>query len=119
MVLIKDNHIHMAGSITEAVSRVRTGEGARFEIEVEVRDMEELRETLELRVDRILLDNMNMEELAQAVKITDGRALLEASGNVDLNNVGAIAATGVNYISIGCLTHSAKALDISFIMEET
>ncbi len=119
MVLIKDNHIYMAGSITEAVSRVRTSAGARFEIEVEVRNMEELREALELRVDRILLDNMNMEELAQAVKIADGKVPLEASGNVDLNNVAAIAATGVNFISIGQLTHSAKALDVSFLMEET
>jgi nicotinate-nucleotide pyrophosphorylase (carboxylating) len=118
MVLIKDNHIRIAGSITEAVSRVRTGAGARFEIEVEVRDMQELREALELRVDRILLDNMNMEELAQAVKIADGRVPLEASGNVDLGNVAAIAPTGVNFISIGRLTHSAKALDISFLMEE-
>jgi nicotinate-nucleotide pyrophosphorylase (carboxylating) len=119
MVLIKDNHLHIAGSITEAVSRVRTGAGGGFEIEVEVRDMEELREALELKVDRILLDNMNTEELAQAVKITDGRVPLEASGNVDLGNVAAIAATGVNYISIGQLTHSPKALDISFLMAET
>ncbi len=119
MVLIKDNHIHIAGSITEAVSRVRTGAGAGFEIEVEVRDMEELREALELRVDRILLDNMNMDELAQAVQIADGRVPLEASGNVDLGNVAAIASTGVNFISIGRLTHSAKALDISFLMDET
>jgi nicotinate-nucleotide pyrophosphorylase (carboxylating) len=119
MVLIKDNHIHIAGSITEAVSRVRTGAGAGFEIEVEVRDMKELREALELRVDRILLDNMNMDELAQAVQIADGRVPLEASGNVDLGNVAAIASTGVNFISIGRLTHSAKALDISLLMEET
>lgn len=119
MVLIKDNHIHIAGSITEAVSRVRTGAGAGFEIEVEVRDMKELREALELRVDRILLDNMNMNELAQAVQIADGRVPLEASGNVDLGNVAAIASTGVNFISIGRLTHSVKALDISFLMDET
>ena len=118
MVLIKDNHIHIAGSITKAVSRVRTGAGGGFEIEVEVRDMEELREALELKVDRILLDNMNTEELTQAVIIADGRVPLEASGNVDLGNVAAIAATGVNFISIGRLTHSAKALDISFLMEE-
>ena len=118
MVLIKDNHIHIAGSITEAVSRVRAGRGDGFDIEVEVRDMDELREALELKVDRILLDNMNTEELAQAVKITDGRVPLEASGNVDLGNVAAIAATGVDFISIGQLTHSVKALDISFLMEE-
>ena len=119
MVLIKDNHIHIAGSITEAVSRVLTGAGRDFDIEVEVRDMEELKEALALKVDRIMLDNMNTEELAQAVKIADGRVPLEASGNVDLDNVAAIAATGVNFISIGQLTHSVKALDISLLMEET
>ena len=118
MVLIKDNHIQIAGSITEAVSRVRMGVGGDFEIEVEVKDMEELKEALELKVDKILLDNMNTEELTQAVKIADGRVPLEASGNVDLGNVAAIADTGVDYISIGQLTHSAKALDISFLMEE-
>jgi nicotinate-nucleotide pyrophosphorylase (carboxylating) len=119
MVLIKDNHIRIAGSITEAVSRVRTSAGAGFEIEVEVRNMEELKEALELKVNKILLDNMNTKELAQAVKMADGRVPLEASGNVDLGNVAAIAATGVNFVSIGRLTHSAKALDISFLMEET
>jgi len=119
MVLIKDNHIQIAGGITKAVSHVRTGVGGDFKIEVEVRDMEELREALELKVDRILLDNMNMEELTQAVRISNGRVPLEASGNVDLGNVAAIAATGVNYISIGQLTHSAEALDISFSMEES
>jgi nicotinate-nucleotide pyrophosphorylase (carboxylating) len=118
MVLIKDNHIHIAGSITEAISRIRSGAGSNFKIEVEVRDMEELREALELKVDKILLDNMNLKELTQAVKIADGRVPLEASGNVDLGNVAAIASTGVNFISIGRLTHSAKALDISFLIEE-
>ena len=118
MVLIKENQIHIAGSITEAVSRVRTGVGDGFEIEVEVRDLEELKEALGLKVDRIMLDNMDGEELAQAVQIADGRVPLEASGNVGLDNVAAIAATGVDYISIGQLTHSAKALDISFSMEE-
>jgi nicotinate-nucleotide pyrophosphorylase (carboxylating) len=118
MVLIKENHIHIAGSISEAVSRVRTGVGNGFEIEVEVRDLEELKEALALKVDRIMLDNMDGEELAQAVQITNGRVPLEASGNVGLDNVAAIAATGVDYISIGQLTHSAKALDISFSMEE-
>lgn len=118
MVLIKDNHIRIAGSITEAVSRVRTGAGDGFEIEVEVRNINELREALELKVDRIMLDNMNSEELVQAVKIADGRVPLEASGNVGLDNVAAIAATGVDFISVGRLTHSTKALDISFLMEE-
>ncbi len=119
MVLIKDNHIRIAGSITKAVSYVRTDAGGNFEIEVEVKNMEELREALELKVDRILLDNMTTEELAQAVKIANGRVPLEASGNVDLGNVAAIAATGVNFISIGRLTHSTQALDITFLMEET
>lgn len=119
MVLIKDNHIRIAGSITEAVSRVRTGVGDGFEIEVEIRNINELREALELKVDRIMLDNMNSEELVQAVKIADRRVPLEASGNVGLDNVAAIAATGVDFISVGRLTHSAKALDISFLMDET
>jgi nicotinate-nucleotide pyrophosphorylase (carboxylating) len=118
MVLIKDNHIHIAGSISKAVSHVRSNAGSDFVIEVEVRNMEELREALQLKVDRILLDNMNTEELTQAVKIADGKVPLEASGNVDLGNVAAIAATGVEFISIGRLTHSVKALDISFLMEE-
>ncbi len=117
MVLIKDNHIAAAGSITEAVRRARARYGRRFPVEVEVRTMAELDEALALEVDRILLDNMSLEELRAAVERTAGRVPLEASGNVTLANVAAVAETGVDYISVGALTHSAPALDISFVLE--
>jgi nicotinate-nucleotide pyrophosphorylase (carboxylating) len=113
MVLIKDNHIAAAGGITEAVERVRRGDERKRAIEVEVRTLAELREAVGLDVDRILLDNMTADEIREAVQLTDGRVPLEASGNVTLDNVGAIASTGVDYISVGMLTHSARALDVS------
>ncbi|NOX44170.1 MAG: carboxylating nicotinate-nucleotide diphosphorylase [Caldiserica bacterium] len=112
MVLIKDNHIAACGSIAEAVRRVRAA-GVTLPVEVEVRNLEELREALELGVDRILLDNFRVEEIAEAVRIAAGRVPLEASGGVRLENVAEIAATGVDYISVGALTHSAPALDLS------
>ena len=112
MVLIKDNHIAACGSISEAVRRVRAA-GVGVPVEVEVKDLDELREALKLGVDRILLDNFSVEDIAEAVKIAEGRVPLEASGGVTLDNVAAIAATGVDYISVGALTHSAPALDLS------
>lgn len=112
MVLIKDNHIAACGSISEAVRRVREA-GVRLPLEVEVGEIAELEEALELGVDRILLDNMSVDEIAAAVKLAAGRVPLEASGGVTLENVAAIAATGVDYISVGALTHSAPALDLS------
>ena len=113
MVLIKDNHIAAVGSITEAVQRVRAADDRQRPIEVEVKTLAELHETLPLNVDRILLDNMSQAEMREAVRITNGRTPLEASGNITLDNVAAVAATGVDYISAGSLTHSVKALDIS------
>lgn len=113
MVLIKDNHIDFAGSITEAVKRARLG-APGLEIEVEARTLEHLQEALAVGVERILLDNMTPEMMAQAVRLTAGRAKLEASGNVTLETVRTIAETGVDYISSGALTHSAKVLDVSF-----
>jgi len=115
MVLIKENHIQAAGSITEAVRRVRRHNGAGLPIEVEVRNLEELREALALEVDRIMLDNMSCEAMRQAVALVNGRVPLEASGNVTLATVREIAETGVDYISSGALTHSAKALDLSLL----
>ncbi len=111
--LIKDNHIAAAGSLREAVSRVRrsAGERARF-IEVECDTLDQVAECLELDVSLILLDNMRIEEMARAVKISAGRAKLEASGMVGLHNVREIAETGVDYISVGSLTHSVAALDV-------
>jgi nicotinate-nucleotide pyrophosphorylase (carboxylating) len=112
MVLIKDNHIAAAGSLAEAVRRARAS-GAKLAIEVEVRTLEELEEALALGVERVLLDNMDLATLREAVKRARGRAKLEASGGITLENVAAVAATGVDYISVGALTHSAPALDLS------
>lgn len=112
MVLIKDNHIDFAGSITAAVNRVRES-GVTLEIEVEARTLDHLREALSLGVQRILLDNMSSELMREAVDICAGRAKLEASGNVSLENVLEVARTGVDYISVGALTHSPKVFDVS------
>jgi nicotinate-nucleotide pyrophosphorylase (carboxylating) len=113
MVLIKDNHISAAGGITQAVNRVREFYNGHFPIEVEVRNLSELGEALKLQVDRIMLDNMDLDTMANAVQMTAGRIPLEASGNVNLNTVRPIAETGVDFISCGALTHSAPVLDIS------
>ena len=118
MVLIKDNHIAAAGGITQAVERVHQGNQQGLAVEVEVKSLAELEEALALNVDRIMLDNMDLDEMRQAVEMTTGRVPLEASGNVTLESVTAIAATGVGYISVGALTHSVKALDISLEVEE-
>lgn len=112
MVLIKDNHIDFAGSITAAVERVRAT-GTTLPIEVETRTLENVREALDLGVERILLDNMSAETMRQAVELTNGRAKLEASGNVTLENVLEVARTGVYYISVGALTHSPRVFDVS------
>ncbi len=117
MIMIKDNHIAAAGSITGAVVMARAQHGTKYAIEVEVKNLKELRETLELQVDRIMLDNMDIEEIKKAVEITDKRAALEISGNVNLDTVEAYAKTGVDFISVGMLTHSVKALDISLLIE--
>jgi nicotinate-nucleotide pyrophosphorylase (carboxylating) len=116
MVLIKNNHLTAVGSITAAIKRVRECDDRQRLIEVEVRTLVELREALVLQPDRILLDNMNLDQMREAVQIAAGRVPLEASGNVTLETVNAIAATGVNFISSGALTHSVKALDISLTL---
>ena len=114
MVLIKDNHIDAAGGITNAVNLMRAHDAAKtLSVEVEVRTLDELCEALTLGVQRILLDNMTLAQMRQAVTITAGHVPLEASGNMSLERVAAVAATGVNYISVGALTHSAPALDLS------
>jgi nicotinate-nucleotide pyrophosphorylase (carboxylating) len=112
MILIKDNHIDFAGSLPAAVRRARDG-GSGLKIEVETRTLEDVAAALELGVERILLDNMSLEEMREAVKLSSGRAKLEASGNVDLVRVRQIAETGVDFISIGALTHSVKVFDVS------
>ena len=117
MALIKENHIAATGGITQAVARVRAMDKKKRPIEVEVRNQDELSEALKLNVDRILLDNMTLDRLHDAVWLTKGKTKLEASGNVSLESVHAIAATGVDIISVGKLTHSVRALDISFLIE--
>jgi nicotinate-nucleotide pyrophosphorylase (carboxylating) len=112
MILIKDNHIDVAGSITAAVLRARALQ-RQLIIEVETRTLADVAEAVDLGVERILLDNMSVEMMHEAVIQTAGRAQLEASGNVSLANVRSIAQTGVDFISIGALTHSAPVFDVS------
>ncbi len=112
LILIKDNHVEFAGSLPEAVRRAQAGAGG-LEIEVEARTLNEVEEAIQSGVRRILLDNMTPTMLQQAVKLVRGRARLEASGNVNLENVREIALTGVDDISIGALTHSAPVFDLS------
>jgi nicotinate-nucleotide pyrophosphorylase (carboxylating) len=112
MVLIKDNHIEAAGGITAAVARVRQAHN-NLPIEVEVTTLAQLDEALGLGVDRIMLDNMSRETMTEAVRRTAGRVELEASGGITLETVARVAATGVALISVGALTHSVQALDVS------
>ncbi len=115
MILIKDNHIDFVGSIGEAVKRARAHDGG-LEIEVEARTLIEVETSLNLGVAWIMLDNMKLDEMQQAVQLAGGRAKLEASGNVTLENIRQIAETGVDYISVGALTHSVTALDVSLAL---
>ena len=117
-VLIKDNHIAACGSITEAVRRVRARVPHTINIEVETTTLAEVEECLQLRVGLIMLDNMPPELMRKAVALIDGRALVEASGGVNLDTVRAIAESGVDIISIGGLTHSAPACDIGMDWDE-
>ncbi len=111
--MLKDNHIDAYGGITAAVNALREKIGHTVKIEVEVRTLDELKEALSVNCEIIMLDNMSCDEMREAVKITDGKALLEASGNITAENIRAVAETGVNIISLGALTHSVKAFDIS------
>jgi len=112
-VLIKDNHIAVAGGIKLAVNSVRKQISHTVKIEVEVENLSQLQEALEMKVDIIMLDNMNLDTMRKAVKMVKGEALIEASGGITLEKVRKIAQTGVDLISIGALTHSVKSLDIS------
>ena len=112
-ILIKDNHLVAAGGIRPAVEAVRAGAHHLLKIEVEVTSLEGLEEALAAGAEAVLLDNMSVQQMAEAVQQARGLVLLEASGGVNLDNVGAIARTGVDFISVGKLTHSAPALDLS------
>ncbi len=112
-ILIKDNHIEAAGGITAAVQAARSNAPHTLKIEVEVENFDQVEEALACRADIIMLDNMNLEAMAEAVRRIAGRAVVEASGNMGERDLRAVAATGVDLISIGALTHTVRALDIS------
>ena len=111
--MLKDNHIDAAGSITKAITNLRNRVGHMCKIEVETRNLSEVKEALDVHADVIMLDNMDYDTMKQAVEMTNGAALLEASGNITLDNIAEVAKTGVDIISLGALTHSVKAFDIS------
>ncbi len=113
MVMIKDNHIKMAGSITNAVAQVRKKVPSDIKVEVETTDLDEVREALKAGADIIMLDNMTNSMMSEAVKIIAGKAKTEASGNMTIPRLHEVALTGVDYISVGALTHSVQAMDIS------
>jgi len=113
MVLIKDNHLRYVGSVAEAVRRARAAIRPGVRIEVEAADLSQVRDALAAGADMIMLDNMTLELMSEAVTLVAGRVPLEASGNMSLDRVRAVAETGVDFISVGTLTHSARAIDIS------
>tara|TARA_B100000315_G_scaffold260919_1_gene327339 strand:- start:1055 stop:1900 length:846 start_codon:yes stop_codon:yes gene_type:complete len=116
MAMIKENHIHAAGNIENALQKIKEN-NPEIPIEVEVKNMDELQEAIAQNVDRIMLDNMAPSEAQKAVKLTTGRIPLEVSGNINLDTIKDYASTGVDFISVGRLTHSPKALDISFLLD--
>ena len=111
--MLKDNHIDAYGGITPAVTALREKAGHMLKVEVEARTLNDVQEALDCKVDVIMLDNMTCDEMKKAVELVNGRAKLEASGNVTLENIRQVAETGVDIISLGALTHSVKAFDIS------
>ena len=116
LVLIKENHAAVAGGVTEAIRRVQDANNKGLRVEVEIHDLTDLRSALDARVDRVLLDNMSLEQITEAVKLVRKRAAgieIEASGNMTLERVRAVAEAGVDFISVGAITHSATALDLS------
>lgn len=116
-ILIKDNHIAACGGIREAVSRAKLDAPHTIKVEVEVPDLNGVRDAVDAGADIIMLDNMSIEDMREAVRMIAGRALVEASGNVTLENISDVAFTGVDIISVGALTHSATAVDVSMRIE--
>ena len=117
-VMIKDNHIKAVGGITNAVKKIKENISIATKIEVEVQTIDQLNEALEAKVDIIMLDNMSVAMMKEAVEIANGEVLLEASGCITKDNLVEVAKTGVNIISVGALTHSVKTLDISLNIDE-
>ena len=117
MILIKDNHIKASGGISKAVKRCLEqikDQNTVIQIEVEAKTLDEVCEAMKYPIHRIMLDNMDVDMIEEAVRLVGNQIELEASGNIDLKNIKRVAATGVQYISVGALTHSIRALDISF-----
>jgi len=112
-VMIKDNHIKASGSISTAVESIRKALGNKNKIEVETKNLSEVQEALEQKVDIIMLDNMSIDDIHESVKLIDGKAKIEISGGINLKNLNEISKTGADFVSIGALTHSAPAVDIS------
>jgi len=112
-VIIKDNHIALAGGVRPAVERVRATIGHTVKVELEVDTLEQLEEGLEVGIDVVMLDNMDLEQLEGAVKMAAGRTVVEASGGITLANAAEVAATGVDLLAVGALTHSARSVDLS------
>jgi nicotinate-nucleotide pyrophosphorylase (carboxylating) len=121
-ILIKDNHLlvhrSVGGGLKEAIAQAKGKASGSVKVEIEVRSVEEALEASEAGADIVMLDNMNIEEMRRAVELLKGRALLEASGGITLDNVRAVAETGVDFISVGAITHSPRALDISLEVEK-
>ncbi|VAX25018.1 Quinolinate phosphoribosyltransferase [decarboxylating] [hydrothermal vent metagenome] len=117
MAVIKENHIAGAGGIAEAVRRVRKKLGTEGVIEVEARNIKEVKEALETGVERIMFDNMTPAQVKKGVALIDGKIETEASGNMNIGKIGAYAKTGVDFISVGAITHSAPSVDISLLFE--
>lgn len=115
-VMVKDNHIKLAGSIASAVEKIRSKLGDKYKIEVETTNLKEVKQALSSGADIIMLDNMNTDQMRSAVELISGKAIIEASGGITLKTVRKVAETGVDFISVGALTHSAKALDLSLDM---
>lgn len=116
MVMLKENHIEVAGGITNAVAQIRAKANSNIKIEVETRNLAEVQEALNNKVDVIMLDNMSLSAMREAVKLINGKIKIEASGNMTLNRIAEVAATGIDFISVGALTHSVDALDISMLI---
>jgi len=117
MIMLKENHIKTAGSITNAVRQIRNKFHDKFKIEVETTNINEVKEAIRSNVDIIMLDNMTNELMGNCVKVINGKIETEASGNISIENIRSVALTGVNYISVGSITHSVKALDISLLIQ--
>jgi nicotinate-nucleotide pyrophosphorylase (carboxylating) len=117
-ILIKDNHISMGRGVNNVLNKIKDVDSGRVFIEIEVKNLRQLKQVMEFDVDRIMLDNMDIEDIKKAVKMVNGRCELEVSGNVNLNNIRKKAETGVDCISVGALTHSYKSIDLTMKIRE-